>query len=169
MENQKRHLQNFKTQLDSIATDIKNTQQLLRNYGVPISVRFHCESNTEFKGEDSIEMGPNGLEIHYSEYLLWDTIVSGSESDWALLYEKTEQEGYIECDGFILIDRGVIGRPKTIIKKRLIETSVDVRLRMYKYLEGFVNEVCKELKIDEFHATQQNLQNALKKIQPQIT
>ena len=141
MKKQAEHLYLFKKQMDSISGAIKDVQQLLREMGISVPVRYLFSETCEFKGEDLGETGLSGLEIYSYEYLLWEKEVNGNNCDWSLFYEKTEQEGYVQTDGFCLIDRHKIDGPKIVTKRRLIETNLEIRLKTYNSLEQFLDEV----------------------------
>ncbi len=151
--------------LNSISSDIMKTQTLIRNCGVSNSVRVFCEYRRVFISDPDLDNGHTGDEIHYEEYLVWDKIERGTKLEWALLYEETEQKGYLESDGQCVFYRDTKGPPITIQKKPLIETPVAIRKKMYIHLDKFINEVCKEAKIDKFQETQKNLQDTFKKME----
>ena len=124
MKQQDLHLSIFKAQLNSISEDIKEIQSLLRECGVPFPIRILCETRTEY-----VPAGNDAMQIHYNDCLAWDTIESGNKSDWALLYEETEQVVGLVTDGSICILPDIEKPQKIILKKRLIESPVDIRLK----------------------------------------
>ena len=147
--------------MDSVSADIKNIQKLLQDMHISFPIKFECHRN-----EDAIPTGEGLYDLsHMIENLLWEEIKKDSHSEWGLFYEKQEQKGY-----FDIYEADVTGEPrvfepvKTIRKKRLIEMDLETRLRMFPFLERFLDEVCNVCKIDEFQNTHSSLQKKMEKM-----
>ena len=159
MKKQIEHIYAFKNQMDSVSTDIKNIQKLLRDLGIQHPIRYFCTTSKVFTSDSA---GTSGVYIDH--FLLWDQIKCAEAAEWSLCYEQREQEGtgrYLPLflgGGF---EEFRTGQPKITIKKRLIEMNRDTRLEMYPYLEAFLDKICKSCKLEEFQNIQSNL---LKKI-----
>ena len=162
------HLFTFKNQIDSVSDDIKNIQKLLRDMGISFPVRHHCLSKTTPFQDEELEMFDLKGQIEELEFLTWDEQVKdGNKSEWFLYYEKEERTSHLKPNQ-VHFAPTPFGEPKTVIKKRLIETDRETRLKMYKYLESFLEEVCSLCKIEDFQTVQSNLQKKMKKMTASI-
>jgi hypothetical protein len=148
----------FKSQLDSISADIKHIQASLRDANVPSEIRHFCKKEAligSFRGFEAFGFGPG---IETTKYLVWNVYQNnGNQSDWYLLYEETEQKVAFEGDSYVSA-----GDLITKVKKPLIECKAPIRIEMYGFLGGFIEEVSKRLQLQDFKETQRGAHSALR-------
>lgn len=157
----------FKSQLDSISADIKHIQASLKDANVPSEIRHFCEkgaSISSFGGFGAYGFGPG---IETTKYLVWNVYQNnGNQSDWYLLYEEIEQKIAFQGDSYI-----PAGALITKVRKPLIECKVPIRIEMYGFLGGFIEEVSKRLQLQDFKETQRGVHNAIRQflsLQPEV-
>ena len=160
----------FKSQLDSISADIKNIQASLKDANVPFEIRHFCKKETSidrFVGFEALGFGPG---IETTKYLVWNVYQNnGNQSDWYLLYEEIEQKVAFGGDSYV-----PAGDLITKVRKPLIECKAPIRIEMYGFLGGFIEEASKRLKLQDFKETQRGVHTAIRQflslqIEPQET
>jgi hypothetical protein len=148
----------FKSQLDSISADIKNIQASLKNANVPFEIRYFCKKEASigrFGGFEALGFGPG---IETTKYLVWNVYQNnGNQSDWYLLYEEIEQKVAFEGDSYV-----PAGDLITKVRKPLIECKAPIRIEMYGFLGGFIEEVSKRLNLQDFKEVQRGVHSAVR-------
>jgi|GEM_PF-5546437 len=148
----------FKSQLDSISADIKYIQASLKDANVPCEIRHFCKKETSigrFGGFEAFGFGPG---IETAKYLLWNVYQNnGNQADWYLLYEEIEQKVAFEGDSYV-----PAGDRITRARKPLIECKAPIRIEMYGFLGGFIEEVSKKLKSQDFKEEQRGVHSAIR-------
>lgn len=133
-------LRAYQDRLDRLSADIRTTENELKSANFNISLRVLARSWTQLGDDavDDVEMGIQGTEWHYDEYLSWADV---DGKGFRLYYELNEQEGYVETDGNILLARGKKGQPQLKERKPLIDCKAAKRLEMEPHLVKFLEEV----------------------------
>ena len=126
----------FKSQLDSISADIKHIQALLKDANVPCEIRHPCKKETSTDGFGGFAAFGFDRGIETTKYLVWNVYQNtGNKPDWYLLYEEIEQKVESRCD-----QRVPAGDLITRVSKPLIECKAPIRIEMYGFLGGFIEE-----------------------------
>lgn len=84
-----------------------------------------------------------------------------------MLYEEIEQKVAFEGDSYV-----PAGELTTKFRKPLIECKAPIRIEMYVFLGGFIEEVSKRLQLQDFKETQREVHNAIGQflsLQPEVT
>lgn len=148
----------FKSQLNSISADIKNIQASLKDANVPFEIRYFCKKEASigtFGGFEALGFGPG---IETTKYLVWNVYQNnGNQSDWYLLYEEIEQKVAFEGDSYV-----PAGDLLTKFRKPLIECKAPIRVEMYGFLGGFIEEVSKRLNLQDFKEVQRGVHSAVR-------
>ncbi len=157
----------FKSQLDSISADIKHIQALLKDANVPSEIRHSCKKETSTYGFGGFEAFGFDHGVETTKYLVWNVYQNnGNQSDWYLLYEEIEQK--IEFRPDLRVPAGDL---ITRVRKPLIECKAPIRIEMYGFLEGFIEEVSKKLKLQDFKEAQRGVHSAIRQflsLQPEV-
>lgn len=157
----------FKSQLDSISADIKHIQAFLKDANVPYEIRHLCKKEASigrWGGFENFGFGPG---IETAKYLVWNVYENnGNQSDWYLLYEEIERKVAFKGDSYV-----PAGNLATKFRKPLIECKAPIRIEMYSFLAGFIEEVSKRLQLQDFKETQRGVHSAVRQflsLQPEI-
>ncbi len=157
----------FKSQLDSISADIKHIQASLKDANIPSEIRHFCKKEASIGSFGGFEASGFGPGIETTKYLVWNVYQNnGNQSDWYLLYEEIEQKVAFEGDSYI-----PAGDLITKVRKPLIECKAPIRIEMYGFLGGFIEEVSKRLQLQDFKETQRRVHNAIRQflsLQPEV-
>lgn len=157
----------FKSQLDSISADIKYIQASLRDANIPSEIRHLCKKETSTDGFFGFAAHGFDRGIETTKHLVWNVYQNnGNQSDWYLLYEEIEQKVEFRQD-----QRVPAGDLKIKVSKPLIECKAPIRIEMYEFLGGFIEEVSKTLKLQDFKEAQRGVHSAIRQflsLQPEV-